>query len=74
MLIVTIQNVGGGLNVADYDYKVYVNKELIASGSLFDYERARGWANLVKEVAEKEIEIMVAKAFERAPQKKEHEK
>jgi hypothetical protein len=56
MLTVKIQNDGTGTNEdANYNYKVFVNDKEISHGRVCHHNRDNGWAELVKAVAENEI-------------------
>ncbi len=52
MLIVTMRNVWQAGDVADYEVKVYVNRDLIAAYSVVGHNRSDGWAELVRRVGE----------------------
>jgi len=49
MLIVTFVNDGTGTKeTGNYDWKVHVNRRLIAKGRIENYQRINGWQGLVK--------------------------
>lgn len=51
MLIVHIKNDGTGDELAgNYDYKVYVNDQLISVGRVEGHRRSAGWRELVRQV------------------------
>jgi hypothetical protein len=53
MLTIRIKNDGTGtLETANYDYAVYVNDAVIATGHVDGHERILGWQYLLKQVAE----------------------
>jgi len=53
MLIVHVHNEGTWPdNTADYTYKVYVNREEIASGEVIGHQRSDGWQELLRRVAD----------------------
>ncbi len=51
MLIILIHNDGSGTSeLANYDYQVLVNKNVIASGRVENHQRINGWEVLVERV------------------------
>jgi hypothetical protein len=52
VLIVALRNISDLADVSDYDFEVYINRTRIASGTVRGHERARGWAALLKLLAE----------------------
>ena len=55
MLTITIRNVGTGTdNAANYAYTVMVNGREIATGEVTGHNRADGWRELVRMVAEED--------------------
>lgn len=49
MLIIEITNDGtGDVHIGYYDYKVKVNKEVIAQGRVEAHDRSYGWQTLVR--------------------------
>lgn len=48
MLIITFHNIDSKDNIADYDWRVYINRVEIASGILRGHNREDGWVELVK--------------------------
>lgn len=52
MLTLYIQNVKTVNDIADYEYAVMVNAEIIAEGGIIGHNRKDGWAPLVKRIAE----------------------
>jgi hypothetical protein len=54
MLALYIRNVRTKNDIADYEYLVMVNAELIAEGKIKGHNRADGWKPLVKRIAENE--------------------
>ena len=48
MLIITFQNMVTENDVADYDWRVYINSVEIESGRLYGHNREDGWVELVK--------------------------
>jgi len=48
MLIITFQNMVTKNDVADYDWRVYINGTEIESGRLCGHNREDGWVELVK--------------------------
>lgn len=58
MLTLQVVNLSGGTfpdAVSDYRYTVYINRDVIATGSVKNHMRASGWASLVKQIAEEHI-------------------
>jgi hypothetical protein len=56
MLSIHIHNDGTGVNGnANYDYKVFINDEVIASGRVEGHRRSDGWANLLYRVYRVEL-------------------
>ena len=48
MLTITFHNDGtGNVDIGSYDYKVFVNKDLIAQGRVEEHNRYTGWTGLV---------------------------
>lgn len=62
MLRLEILNVGGTEEVADYIYKVFINRRLIASGEVKEHFRADGWEKLVARITKQEISRRRARA------------
>jgi len=56
MLVIKILNVGGTKKVANYTYRVLVNLDEIASGTIEGHQRAAGWVALVQKILDKETE------------------
>ena len=55
MLTINIRNDGTGPdNAANYAYFVLVNSKVIAMGEVKNHNRADGWRELVRRVAEEE--------------------
>ena len=53
MLLIKIVNDGSGdSKTGNYDYEVFVNKELIASGKVENHNREEGWRKLVRMLAD----------------------
>jgi hypothetical protein len=49
MLIITLHNKETDeRGYSNYDYKVYINRSLIASGQVIGHKRTDGWQKLVK--------------------------
>jgi hypothetical protein len=53
MLIITFQNIKTENDVASYEWKVYVNRNLICGGLLHGHNRADGWKQLIREWIDK---------------------
>ena len=52
MLIITFHNDGtGDVTEGNYNYEVYINKELIGLGRLEKHNRLEGWEGLIKQFA-----------------------
>ena len=56
MLVIKILNIGGTKKVANYTYRVLVNLDEIASGTIEDHERTTSWVVLVQKMLDKETE------------------
>ncbi len=54
MLQITIVNIKGTEEIADYSYQVTVNGEAIAGGTIKHHVRASGWKVLVQKLLEAE--------------------
>jgi len=54
MLIITLQNVKMDFdtNVADYEWKTYINESLLSQGMLYKHKRESGWEALITKLAE----------------------
>ncbi len=53
MLIVLIHNDGTGTEeIANYDYEVRINHEVIERGCINDHHRKDGWRPLIREIAD----------------------
>ncbi len=51
MLILTVHNDRTGTeDVGNYDYNVYINKHIIASGRIEGFKRKYGWKQLIGEI------------------------
>jgi hypothetical protein len=55
MLTLQVVNVSDGEPISDYRYTVYINRDVISTGSIRDHKREDGWASLVKQIAEEHI-------------------
>jgi hypothetical protein len=52
MLVITLHNdCTGSEAVGHYDYRVYVNTELIAMGRVEKHKRKSGWQGLIRQLA-----------------------
>jgi hypothetical protein len=52
MLIVLVHNDGTGTKeIANYDYEVRINHDVIARGRVLDHTRKDGWQALLREIA-----------------------
>ena len=52
MLIVLVHNDGTGTEeIANYDYEVRINHDVIAHGQIVDHNRGDGWRALLREIA-----------------------
>ena len=57
MLIITFHNDSSGtFDEGNYDYTVYVNHDVIATGRVENHKRSKGWQGLIKKLA-KEVKI-----------------
>jgi hypothetical protein len=55
MLTIQIRNDGTGTNEsANYDYTVYVNSTLVASGRIESHNREDGWRKLLQRLVQEE--------------------
>lgn len=53
MLIVLVHNDGTGTKkIANYDYEVRINHDVIAHGQIVDHNRGDGWRALLREIAD----------------------
>jgi hypothetical protein len=54
MLILLIHNDGTGTGeIANYDYEVRINHDVIAHGHILDHNRKDGWQALIREIADR---------------------
>jgi hypothetical protein len=54
MLIMLVHNDGTGTEeIANYDYEVRINNEVIERGRLQDHHRKDGWRTLIGEIVDK---------------------
>lgn len=53
MLLVMVHNDGTGTKeIANYDYEVRINHDVIAHGCIVDHNRGDGWQALLREIAD----------------------
>ena len=52
MLYIFIHNVSGLDEFANYDYTVRINDRILAKGHLDNFEREKGWKELVRKMLE----------------------
>jgi exopolyphosphatase/pppGpp-phosphohydrolase len=53
MLLVMVHNDGTGTKeIANYDYEVRINHDVIAHGRIADHNRGDGWRALLREIAD----------------------
>jgi hypothetical protein len=53
MLIILVHNDGTGTEeIADYNYEVRINHDVIAHGRILDHNRKDGWQALIREIAD----------------------
>jgi hypothetical protein len=54
MLIVLVHNDGTGTEkIANYNYEVRINHEVIEHGQILDHHRKDGWQALIREIADR---------------------
>ncbi len=54
MLIVLVHNDGTGTEeIANYDYEVRINSEVIERGHIQDHHRKDGWQALIREISDR---------------------
>ncbi len=54
MLIVLVHNDGTGTEeIANYDYEVRINHDVIEHGRILDHNRKDGWQALIREIADR---------------------
>lgn len=54
MLSLYIRNISNTYDVANYEYIVMVNAEMIAEGKVYSHHRADGWKKLVEKILKSE--------------------
>jgi len=55
LLIKFVNDKTGTREIGNYDYTVYVNKEIIAKGRVENHDRKKGWEGLVFDLGEEII-------------------
>ena len=50
MLIITVHNEGGTNESSNYTYVVSVNRDVISTGEVLDFNRDTGWEALIDQV------------------------
>lgn len=58
MLIVLVHNDGtGNKEIANYDFEVRINHDVIAHGRILDHDRKDGWQALLREIADRHQDL-----------------
>jgi len=50
MLIITIKNISKTSDIADYEYRTYVNDQPIDGGLVFSHNRSKGYFDLLQKL------------------------